>query len=470
MSKLTFRMSRHAGIALIAVLASGCDLDKLVRATDADIIGVDAISNPTAANAVRIGTLGRFNANTTGGESMFLYGGLFGDEFTTGDTFTQRVETDQRALTPQNGNITGAYRGLHLPRIGAIQARDALAQFSPNAPNWNFGEMFFVEAYMLNLLAEHFCNGQPISSIRDGVETFAAPTPTVEIYATALAKVDSGLVRVGSGTVADDVRVRNALSILKARILLNQGNFAGVQAAVAAVPTSYGWVQQHALTANTPGMWSLINNQRRYIVSNNEGPLNMNFGTAADPRVPTCVVGSPACVAAGFTLRRPFDNANLAVPDMLYQLVAPTDASSVALVTGLQARLFEAEALNRADRFGEALVILNTLRAAPPGYGRTIAAMPALVDPGTPAGRRDLIFREKGFWLFGLGHRYGDLRRMMRQYNMTQNQVFPNGTWQIGRAPGYSTDVVFRTPTAESFNPLQPVDADGAPSCIDRNP
>jgi hypothetical protein len=470
MSKLTSRVSRPVAIALVAVLASACDLDTLVRATDPDIIGVDAISNPTAANAVRVGTLGRFNANTTGGESMFLYGGLFGDEFTTGDTFTQRVETDQRALTPQNANITTAYRGLHLPRIGAIQAREALAEFSPNAPNWNFSEMFFVEAYMINLLAEHFCNGQAISSIRNGVEEYAAPQPNEQIFALALAKVDSGLARLGTGSSADDVRVRNALSVLKGRILLNQGNFTAVQAAVSTVPTSYGWVQQHALTANTPGIWSFINNQRRYIVSSNEGPLNMNYATANDPRVPVCRFNDPACAAAGFTTRRPFDSGNIAVPDMLYQLIWPTDASSVALVTGLQARLFEAEALNRADRFPEALAILNALRAAPPGYGRTIAAMAPLSDPGAPAARRDLIFREKGFWLFGLGHRYGDMRRMMRQYGMTQEQVFPNGTWQINRAPGYSTDVVFRTPTAESFNPLQPVDADGAPTCIDRLP
>jgi len=473
MTKLTSRMSRHAAIAFVAVLASGCDLDSLVRATDPDIIGTEAISNPTAANAVRIGTLGRFNTNTTGGESMFLYGGLFGDEFTTGDTFTQRVETDQRALTPQNGNITGAYRGLHLPRIGAIQAREALAQFAPNAPGWNYGEMFFVEGYMLNLLAEHFCNGQAISGIRNGVEEFSAPVPNDQIYTLALAKVDSGLARVSSGTDANVVRVRNALSILKARIQLNQGNFAGVLTTVASVPTTYVWLQQHALTANTPGVWSLINNQRRYIVSNNEGPLAMNFGSANDPRMPTCAVGSPACTAAGITgntLRRPFDSGNTAVPDMLYQLIWPTDASSVALLSGLQARLFEAEALNREGRFAEALTILNALRAAPPGYGRTIAAMAPLTDPGTPAGRRDLIFREKGFWLFGLGHRYGDMRRMMRQYGMTQNQVFPNGTWQLNRAPGYGTDVVFRTPTAESFNPLQPVDPDGAPTCIDRNP
>ncbi len=469
MSKLNTHWSHTAAIALTGLFATACSLESLVSATDPDIIGVEAVNNPTAANALRVGTLGRFNANTTGGETMFLYGGLFGDEFNTGDTFTQRVETDQRALTPENANITTAYRGLHLPRIGAIQTREALAKYAPLAPAWNYSEMYFVEAYMLNLLAEYFCNGQPISYIKDGVEEYGAPIPNTQIFTLALAKVDSGITRLGSTTGSNETRVRSALQVLRARILLNQGNFAAVQATVASVPTSYSWNQEHAQTSRTPGVWALLNNQRRYIVSNNEGPLGLNFGTASDPRVPTCSVGQAACTAAGFTTSRPFDSGNTAVPNMLYQLVWPTDASSVALMSGLQARLYEAEALNRTGNFAGALAILNALRAAPPGYGRTIAALPALTDPGTAAAQRDLIFREKAFWLFGTGHRYPDMRRMMRQYGMTANQVFPNGTWQINRAPGYGTDVVFRTPTAETFNPLQP-SSNGAAVCTDFTP
>ncbi|MES2524635.1 MAG: hypothetical protein V4617_18210 [Gemmatimonadota bacterium] len=467
MIKQTSFWSRGAGLLFLPLLAS-CSFDKLVKATDPDIIGVESINSPSSANALRVGTLGRFNTSTTGGESMFLFGGSFADEFTTGDTFIQRIETDQRSLSPENANITTAYRGLHLPRIGAIQTRDALKAFSPQAPAWNYGEMFFVEAYMLNMLAEHFCNGQPISYIVAGQEQYGEPLANEAIYTLALAKVDSGLTRVGAATGADDVRVRNALAVLKARIQLNQGNFAAVAATVANVPTSYVWAQEHSLTTRTPGVWSLVNNQRRYIVSNNEGPLRLELG-GSDPRVPTCVAGQAACTAAGFTLLRPFDGVTNGVPDMRYQLVWPTDASSVALMSGLQARLYEAEALNKTGNFAAALTILNALRAAPPGYGRTIGAMPALSDPGTEAGRRDLIFKEKGFWLFGLGHRYGDLRRMMRQYGMTANEVFPNGTWQLNRVPGYSTDVVFRTPTAETFNPLQP-QSNGAASCTNLNP
>lgn len=445
-------------------------MSTLVRATDPDVIGVGLVASPSGANALRLGALGRFNANTTGGESMFLYNGLLGDEFGASDTFTQRIETDQRVFTPQNANITTAHRGLHSTRMAAIQAREALTAYAPAAPAWNFGEMYFVEAYMLNLLAEDFCNGQPISYIKNGVEELGGPLSNPDIFALAQVRIDSGLAALGSATGTNETRVRNSLTVLRGRIMLNQANFAGVQAAVAAVPTNFVWAQEHAQTARTPGVWNLVNSVLRYSVSNDEGPLKMNYGTANDPRVPTCFATDASCIAAGFRTVRPFDNGNTAVPNMRYQLVWPTDASSVALISGLQARLYEAEALNQTGNFPGALAILNALRAAPQGYGRTIAAMAPLTDPGTAAARRDMIFREKGFWLFGLGHRYNDMRRMMRQYGMTQTEVFPSGnTWQINRAPGYGTDVVFITPSAEAFNPNQP-QQNGFPACTNKLP
>jgi starch-binding outer membrane protein, SusD/RagB family len=475
--------ARVSGLLAASFLA-GCQLDSVVQATDPDIIDPSFVQSSTGADGVRVGTLGRFNANTTGGESMFLYGGLMADEFTTGDTFTQRIETDQRSLTPENGNVQTAYRGIHLVRIGSQQARELLRRYPLPAGQleWRLAEMYFTEAYMINMLAEHFCNGQPLSSIEGFVEQPSARIPTDSLYLIAQAKIDSGTTLIGTLATANDVRVRSALQILRARIALNQGNFALASTAAAAVPTTYAWEQEHNLNVRTPGVWSLVNNQRRYIVSNNEGPLAMGFANATqDPRVPTCQPGTGGFNAAAcgttFSTTRPFDSGNTAVPNMRYQLIWDTDARNVALVSGLQARLYEAEAQNRQGNFATpttgALAILNSLRATPPTYvlpGRTVTGLTPLADPATADARRDLVFREKGFWLFGTGHRFGDLRRMQRQYSMTQTQVWPNGVWQINRVPGYGTDVTFPTPQAEANNRLVPQSTPGIPACIDRNP
>ncbi len=480
LSRTASRAARACGLLTLITL-SGCKLDGIVKATDPDIIDPAFIQSVSGAEGIRLGTLGRFNANTTGGESMLLYGGLMGDEFTTGDTFTQRIETDQRSLTPENANLTTAYRGIHLVRVGAIQARDALRKFpQPTGNEWRLAEMYFAEAYMIDILAEHFCNGQPLSTLENFQETPSPRIPTDSLYLIAQAKIDSGsALLLPALTTANDVRVRNALLVLKARIAINQGNFTLASTVASSVATTYAWEQEHSLTTRTPGVWSFVNNQRRYIISNNEGPLNMGFANAVqDPRVPTCQPGTggfnaAACTTAGFTTTRPFDSGNTAVPNSRYILTWDTDSRNVALVNGMQARLYEVEALNRLGNFAGALAVMNTLRATPPTYvlpgGRTVTGLTPLVDPVSADARRDLIFREKGFWLFGTGHRFGDLRRMMRQYGMTQNQVWPNGTWQISRVPGYSTDVTFPTPAAEANNRLIPQSTPGIPACIDRN-
>jgi hypothetical protein len=102
--------------------------------------------------------------------------------------------------------------------------------------------------------------------------------------------------------------------------------------------------------------------------------------------------------------------------------------TAVALVSGLDARLIEAEAALQAGNPAGMLTILNALRGssqlitAPsptatgthPGWSSPV--MPALTDPGTDVGRVNLLFREKAFWEFGRGYRLGDLRRLIRDY------------------------------------------------------
>jgi len=66
----------------------------------------------------------------------------------------------------------------------------------------------------------------------------------------------------------------------------------------------------------------------------------------------------------------------------------------------------------------------------------------------------DLLFQERGYWLFLTGHRQGDLRRLVRVYGRDPERVYPTG-----RYPGafniYGTDVTAPIPGAERLsNPL----------------
>ena len=457
-------MTRHAisasfrallgTVAVAALPLAGCA--DFLQVTDPDIIPPEDVQSAAGANAVRLGALARLNVATSGlltgsTESLFLLGGLFADEFNNGDSFIARQEADQRVVTDANAFLTTANRALHRARWSAEQAVELLAAYNPTAPAWQVGEMHFVQAFVVNLMAEHYCDGLTFSSVVDGREEYGAPMTTDAAFNRALGHADDGLA-LTFGTDTASVRVRSALQVTRGRILLNLNRPAEAATAVAGVPTAFRYTMQHSVATNVNAFWQFNNSARRYSVSTGEGTNGLNFATAADPRVPVCLGGDAACSAINVTLNRRDDLTSPLYAQMLWT----TDASPAIIVRGVEARLIEAEAQLPTDP-GAALVTLNTARATVPG-------LVDLTDPGTPDGRVDQLFRERAFWMFGTGHRVGDLRRLIRQYGRTAGTVFPTGPWHKGG--NYGGDVNFPVPLAEANNPNV---AQGQ-TCMNRNP
>lgn len=454
----------RATLGMLAFAASiplaGCDTDELLTVTDPDIINPGDVSTPAGAEAVRLGALSRFIGTTTGSsggtftETLFVWSGQLADEWRTGDTFAQRLQVDQRSIEFSNSGVDNALRNAHRARLSAAQAVLALRQFAPAAPAWQLAEMYFVQGFVENMLGEYFCSGVAFSTVVNGEEQFGGQATTAETFARALAHADSGLA-LSTGTDANAIRVRNAIMVLRGRILLNQGNFAQAAAAVNAVPTSFAYVHQHSQTTRDNVNWLMNNNSGRYAVGDNEGGNGLNFATANDPRLPVCRGGDAACRAVGVTNTRPFNT--LTTTPYYVQLKWPNRSDPMTVVNGIEARLIEAEAAYNMGANGNALPILNALRA-------TVTGLAPLTDPGTPAGRVNQLFRERAFWMFGTGHRLGDLRRLVRQYGRPQNTVFPVGNYAEGGT--YGSDVNFPVTQSEANNPAVP---QGTELCIDRN-
>lgn len=445
---------RVAPWALVATLASiglaACSPTEFLQVTDPDIINPGDVSSAAGANAARLGALARFNSATTGVEGLPMLGGLFADEWNNGDSFIARQEIDQRTITPQNGFLTDASRNLHRARLSARQAIDLLREFNPTAPGWQVAEMYFVQAYLENLAAEHYCSGLVFSTVVNGVATYGTPLTTVQALTAALAHADSGLARI-TGTTTDDVRVRSALQVVKGRILLDLNRPADAATAVAGVSTNFQFLTFHSLTTNSNQYWVLGNNAGRYSVSTAEGANGVNFATAADPRVPVCQGNDATCRTIGVTKASRDD---LTTPFYVQRLWTTAEAS-FPIISGQEARLIEAEAQLRAGNTAGSLTTLNALRA-------TYTGLTPLADAGTESARVDQLFRERAFTLFGRGTRTGDLRRLIRQYGRTATSVFPTGAWHKGG--NYGTDVTIPLPLAETNNPET-----GAGVCIDRN-
>jgi hypothetical protein len=72
--------------------------------------------------------------------------------------------------------------------------------------------------------------------------------------------------------------------------------------------------------------------------------------------------------------------------------------------------------------------------------------------PANAAAARDVLFSERAFWLFMTGHRLGDLRRLVYQYGLPQNAVYPTGDYHKGGV--YGSDVVFPLDFDEANNSL----------------
>ncbi|MDP9348818.1 MAG: hypothetical protein M3P24_06715 [Gemmatimonadota bacterium] len=73
-----------------------------------------------------------------------------------------------------------------------------------------------------------------------------------------------------------------------------------------------------------------------------------------------------------------------------------------------------------------------------------------MLHPGTAAGRRNLLFKERAYWMWLTGHRVGDLRRLVRQYGQSQETVFPSGPYYKGGS--YGEEVNFPIPFEERNN------------------
>lgn len=458
------RWKTVGAVALLPTLISGCDLkEALLSPQQPGVIGPTSVTTPTGAEALRIGALGSFKSWVAGGGVNFanlpMMSDLVTDEWASGDTQSQHNETDQRTMQTSNGVLASAYTAAQQARGFSITAIDALRSYVTPPPAAEIGELYFTLGFAELQMSEDFCNGVPFGSMVAGVPTYTQPITNADGFKLATARFDSALTLV-TGADAQSVAIHRVNEIAKARAQINLGNYAAAAALVADVPTAYQYLLTFSLTTTSSELYLLNGNPAsRFVVGDSFAIVNgapsviknaLPFASSGDPRIP--VTG-----ATNNTTRKGFDGSTPWVGQLLY---GQTDAFPV--LTGVDARLIEAEAKIATGDYAGMFATLNALRTSAQTIGsKTIAAMPALTSaPTTKDAALTLFFREKAFWQFGRGFRMGDLRRLIRQYGRTQDNVFPVGTWFKGGA--YGTDVNLPMVDTELTNP-------NFHGCIDRN-
>jgi hypothetical protein len=444
----------------MATLAA-CSTDKILQVTDPDVARPSAFTDASSIPALFAGAVGSFgNAFDGPGsdvEQVQLSGSL-SDELINTETFPTRIEIDQRVQTISNTSLGPVFLDLTQARAAAERAVNAYESLAATpGDSTGYAEALALNGYAYILFAENYCGSVPTSvQNADGSFTFGVGLTTDQMLDSAIAKFNRALTNGGSSL---DESVTSLLQIGLGRAELDKGDFAAAAAAVADVPTTYQYLYTHSQTsgAQNNGTWLLTVSVARYGEANLKGTNGLPYssdgdvlvkGAAADPRVADSI-------RAGSHLG--FDGTSIQYVQMKY----PSRISSSVIADGVEARLIEAEvALHNSDPSG-ALGILNALRANDALLSLRAypsVSLPPLTLQATAAAQRDQLFKERAYWLYLTSHRLGDMRRLIRQYGLNSEQVFPTGIYDHNGGT-YGTDVNSPVPQAEQNNPEYIVDS-----------
>ena len=449
------------GIAacMLAALLGGCDRERLLAVETPDQIRPEDAASPNGALAIRAGAMRDFTDffGGTTNTGVNIYVGLLSDELINARPGADHI--DQRAFN-ENTFPAAAWNKFSNSYTQTVRAVRALNQFVPAGAtrSRDIGQLYALQGITLNIGGELFCNGVPLSTVNDAAPEAATLVTNQQLYQRAIAQADSALTTLG--TAAADQNFRYLARIAKARAQLNLGQFDAAAATVSAggdgagsvaIPTAWQYVVEFSQTTLVNTIFDWMVNTANFGPSDREGINGLDYRTARDPRVNIST-----------SSRLGQDGSTQVFTILGY----PNGSAPTTLVSGVTARMIEAEAALRRGDNPLWLQKLNEARAdATVRSLRNISPSPdvlaPLADPGTPDARVTLLFRERAFWFYLTATRVGDLRRLQRQYARPATAVWPTGAYFKGGT--YGTDVNLTPSFAERNNTAYT-------GCSDRNP
>jgi len=404
-----------------------------VEVTDPDIVTPESLDSEAGLQTLRAGSLGDLAVAMSGSAAghgattgLVVMSGLMVDEYDYSGTFPTRREADTRNLQDINFDMNRIYGNLHLARAGAETTIDLLVNFGGDPEIES--EMQSIVGYSYILFAETFCGGIPFSKApADGGDLiFGEPLSKQEMFTGAIDWFDQAIANAGGNDKLD-----NLARVGRARALLGLGQIDDAANEVATVPTDFVYNIEHSDNSRRQenGIYIMTTVRRQFSIADGKGGNGLMYRSAMDPRVPWD--GGTEFGQDDITL-------------YYNQLKFNSSSAPVALASGIEARLIEAEAAANADDAGTVQDIHNALRAT---MGLSELDLSGISGD-------DLLlahFSERAFWLFSTCHRQGDLRRLVDVYGMPPSDVFPWGDYFKGGE--YSSNLKFPVPQSESNNP-----------------
>lgn len=436
----------------LAALLTSCNWGDLLDVTT-DIVTPTQAANPSGALAMRAAALRQFAVFTAGGPQVraWLMDALFTDQLINARQNFNAVDLRSwpEEDNPHGLNVWDDYSSV---RYAVSTAISAMRQYLPDedATGSYIGELYAIRGLSTSIIAEMYCNGSTLSSFdENGNAVYDMHVYTnAELFEQAVADFDSALASLPAGDT-----LRFLARVGKARALVDLDRQADAAATTRAggdgpsspaVPTGF----VYNIDYSTSSVYNVIPD---YILNANFGlPLNETLTGTGKETANGLDYGADPRVRAQPFLRNGQDGST-----PIYPPGVPWSrdfSSPFPVASGVEARLVEAEAeLKESDPAW--LTTLNDLRAR--GIDISGLALDAplapLADPGTVDGRVDLIFQERAMWMYLTIHRWGDMRRLIRQYGRNAEDVFPSGPYFKGGT--YGTQIVAYPLPAERNHP-----------------
>jgi hypothetical protein len=366
-----------------------CDASQPLKVKDPDIAPPSEINNPASLPFLSAGTLTDFAVAFIGAsdqlnnahEGIASMGAIFTDEFTDYDTYTTRNALNNRVAVAANANLAAVYQNLGQAHNDALRAVSAYTKFAPSTVDR--AEMYAIDAYIYMLVAEHWCSGEPFSTIdvATGNVTNNPFLTTTQMLDTALTELQQAKLVAASDKEATQQRVASVTGLAQAgaaRALLDLGQVAAAAESAAAVQS--GFACQIFASSNTPrqnnGIWFYTISFNAFSVGERKNGTGLPFQSDTDPRVPwTAPPGLTGSNGGG-----PF----------IIQEKYQSSSTPVTLADYTEAQLIVAEGDLFAGNYAGALQIMNALRAS---SGLTWAARDALATNSVRARLLDVCDR-----------------------------------------------------------------------------
>jgi hypothetical protein len=399
-------------------LAAGCA--DITHVQDPTAVLPPDIQTPAGAANVRVGALSDVFLNLG---NQAVASGLFVDEFTVASAANSSPD-DQRDLSvSQPGGYP--YAGMSDGRNNALIAINLLKQYAPQ-PTWHIGELYALVAAVELDYAEDLCDGVPLAVIQGYTPSYGPTYTRQQLLSHVLLDLDSAAAYSG-GTDS----IANLAAVLRGRAFSNSADLASAASAVQNVPVGFAYTGELSDTTALNAIYSSTVLNGAITVSDREGINGLPFVSAADPRLPIVTLS-----VNGNTINSIGTVSNGSAP--------------LTLASGIEGQLLQAEYALSAGQTTAWAATLNNLRQN--AITPAMSALPADSTTGaSPSLQLAVMFRERAFWLFGTGHREGDVRRLVRQYGLPANSVYPIGPY-LGGPATYGSSVVELVP-GEQYDP-----------------